>query len=665
MAVFRLATICEPFPGLAHRIDIAMITLFREFTKSWFFKGLMVLLVASFAIFGLRDVFGKMGGDNVVTAGDRSLSANDFKTQFEQYKQRFSEQNQGQTISNEQFVESGQHVQMLNELADQTAFSAWLDSIGVKPSAKMIVAEIAKIPAFFNSVTGRFDKDTYRQMLARNQMTEKQLEGSIADEIASQQYLTASVAGFKAPRIYAASQAAMTLQNRDASIFVINEKNITMPAPPTDADITAFYNSRLQQLQMPELRQASVVRFAPDNYVKSIAIDEAGVRKLYDARVKTLATPETRSFVQVTTQSAADASAISAALKAGQTPEDAAKAHKGQVVNYDQKPQTDVPDAKIATAAFGLKTGEISGAVQGTLGYAVIKMGDIKTGSTPSYESVHAELAQEYIKEQAANRVNKDSNTFSDAIRAGKDFDATAKELGLTVVKLEPMTAQGQTNNPQADYSKFTPLVKAIYDLPSAGSASDVEELGQGQYFAVRLDAVKPAGAPPLAQIKGELAQYWMAEKVAGAVQAKADDAVARLKKGEAFAAVAASLNAPVKPLNGLNRAMVQQSGIPQALAGRIFGGQVNENFTEPLNQVNIAVGHIDAIHQADAQQANSMSTAIRSQMTQSVQRDIAVTTRSAARTVVKTQTFPNTAVVALGVTPPDTKTIKTEKKLK
>ena len=642
-----------------------MITLFREFTKSWVFKGLMVLLVASFAIFGLRDVFGKMGGDKVIEAGDRSVSANEFKAKFEQYKQGYSEQNQGQTLSNDEFVESGQHLQMLNELADQTAFAAWLDSIGVKPSAKMIVAEIAKIPAFFNSVTGRFDKDTYRMMLARNQMTEKQLEDEIADQIASQQYFTAAVAGFKAPRIYAASQAAMTLQNRDASIFVVNEKNITMPAAPTDADITAFYNSRLQQLQMPELRQASVVRFDPNDYLKSITIDEAAVRKMYDDRLKTLVTPETRSFVQVTTQSAGDANAISDAIKGGQTPEQAAKAHKGQVITYDQKPQTAVPDAKIAAAAFGLKTGEVSGAIQGELGYAVIKMGNIKTGATPSYESVHTQLAQDYVKEQAANRVNKDSNTFSDAIRAGKDFNATAKELGLTVVKLEPMTAQGQTNNPQVNYSKFAPLVKAIYDLPSAGSASDVEELGEGQYFAVRLDAVKPAGAPPLEQIKGELAQYWTAEKVAGLVQAKADEALARLKKGESLAAVAASLNAPVKPLNGLNRAMVQQSGLPQALAGRIFGGEANENFSVPLNQVNIAVGHIDAIHQADAQQANAMSTAIRGQMTQSIQRDIALTTRNDARTVVKTQLYPNTAVVALGVTPPDPKTIKTEKKLK
>jgi peptidyl-prolyl cis-trans isomerase D len=639
-----------------------MITAFREFTKSWFFKGLMVLLIASFAIFGLRDAFNKTGGNDVVTAGKREISSNDFKSRFEIIKENYPKENKGQTFTNEEYVAAGAHIRLLNQMADETAFAAWLDSIGIKPSDKMIVAEIGKISAFFNSVTGRFDKDTYRQLLARNNIDEKAYQQDISDQIAGQQYLSAAVSGFKAPRIYAAAEAAVTLQNRDASLFVVNQSNITLPAPPTEADLTAFYTARLPQLQMPELRQASVVRFAADNY-KDITVDEAAVRKLYDARLATLAAPETRSFVQVTAQNAGDANAIASALKAGKTPEEAAKAHKGQVITYDLKPKTAVPDAKIGDAAFALKTGDISGAIQGELGYAVIKMGDIKTGSTPSYESVHAQLVQDYLKEEAANRVNKDSNAFSDAIRAGKNFDATAKELGLTVVKLEPMTADGQTNNPRANYSNYTTLVKAIYDLPSAGSASDVEELGEGQYFAVRLDAVKPAGAPPFAQIKNELAQYWMAEKVGAAIQAKASEATTRLNKGEAFAAVAASLNAPVRQFPGLSRATAQQSGLPNPVLGRVFAGKAGETFNAPLNQMNIAIGRIDAVHQADVSSANMMSTAVRAQMTQSVQQDIATTTRTEARTLVKTATYPNTAELALGITPADPKADKKDDK--
>ena len=63
-----------------------MISLFRDFTKSWIFTALMALLIASFAVFGLRDVFGSAGLNSVVTAGDRKVTSQQFKTQFDNYK---------------------------------------------------------------------------------------------------------------------------------------------------------------------------------------------------------------------------------------------------------------------------------------------------------------------------------------------------------------------------------------------------------------------------------------------------------------------------------------------------------------------------------------------------------------------------------------------------
>ncbi|MGA9659940.1 MAG: SurA N-terminal domain-containing protein [Asticcacaulis sp.] len=636
-----------------------MLTVFRNFTKSWVFKIIMGLLIASFAVFGLSDVFNKMGADNVVTAGDRKITAADFKSRYDTFKKNYPEQNQGQTFTNEEFVAAGQHVRMLNELADQTAFSAWLDSLGVRPSAKMIVADIAKIPAFFNSVTGRFDKDTYTQLLRQNNLTETSFEESISDEIAAQQFLSSIAAGFKAPRIYAAAEAATAMQNRDASFFVISDRNITMPSPPTDADLKTFYQSRLTQLQMPEIRTASIVQFSPQAYMQDIKVDEDALQKMYKDRLAMLATPETRSFTVITAQNAKDATAISEALKGGQTPQDAAKAHNGQVITYDSKPQSEVTDAKIASAAFAMKSGDTSGAVQGSLGYAVIKMGDIKIGSTPSFDSVRAQLADEYVKEQAANRVNKDSNAFSDAMRAGDDFAATAAKLGLKVHQLDPMTAQGKTSNPQADYSKFATLVKDIFDLSSVGSASDVEEMGEGQYFAVRLDAIKPAGAPPLDEIKGELAQYWMADKVSTAITAKAEEVMARLNKGESFSAVAASLGAKIETRKGMNRATVQQANLPEALVGRIFVAKAGDHFSVPLNQFNVAIGQLDAVQQADIKAANSMASVVRTQISQEIAKDLALTARSQARTQIKTTINPRVAEVTLGITPADPKDAK------
>ena len=158
-----------------------------------------------------------------------------------------------------------------------------------------------------------------------------------------------------------------------------------------------------------------------------------------------------------------------------------------------------------------------------------------------------------------------------------------------------------------------------------------------------------------------------MMEKMSEAVQKKAEEAKARLDKGEDFAKVAASYNAPVQTLNGLDRAKARQSNIPDALASRIFAGQAGDSFQTAADKSGLvyALGRIDAIHQADASAANTMAANARLQMGQLISRDVASVTETAARDLVKTRTYPATAAQALGVTPPTAKADKTDKKAK
>jgi peptidyl-prolyl cis-trans isomerase D len=632
-----------------------MISLLRDFTKSWIFTALMGLLIASFAVFGLRDVFGSAAGNDVIVAGDRHVTADEFKQQFDNYKTQQAQQNNGQTISNDDFVNSGAYLQMLDAIAGQTAFSAWLDKLGVKATPNMIAKQLANYQAFFNPVTGRFDKDTYRSVLAQHQLNQIEFEKSIADDLAVQQYSQAALNGVKAPRILAALEAANELQSRDARIFTLSPNNVAHPAPPSDAQLQAYYNDRKAQLQLPELRTASIIRFSAADYEKSIQVSDTDLKALYDKELPTLKTPETRSFTEISAPDAAAANAIAADLKAGKAPADTARAHKGNVITYADKAQSDIPDAKIAAAAFALKQGETSGAVQGDLGYAVLRIDSVKGGDTPSFEQARAKLADDYRKNKAADTVNDLVHKFQDAHDAGDDFAATAAKLGLKINTLPPMTSEGKTANPQVDYSQYPDVVKAIFDLGAVGSTSDVQRLSDGEYFALKLDADKPAGPPPLAEIKPQLTQYYMTEKMAEAVQAKADEAKARLDKGEDFAKVAADYKSPVQNLTSLDRVKARQSNIPASLANSIFSGQTGDRFEAVGDKSGMVyvVGRIDAIHQADVTAANTMAASARPQMGQLLGRDIASITETAARNLVKTRTYPAAAAKALGVTPP------------
>ncbi len=639
-----------------------MISFLRNFTKSWIFQGVLVLLMASFAVYGLRDVFGSHPTNTVIAAGDRNFSDQDFKRDFDNYKRNYAEQNQGQSFTPDDFVNAGQHLAMIDQLAQETGFNAWLDSIGIKPSVTLISEQLRKTPAFVDPITGHFDKSTYIRMLGQNGLDPKTFEQELSDQIATAQYGDAALAGIKAPRIAAVVDAAFATQTRDASLFLLSPDTVTKPAPPTDADLMAFYKDHTKDMVIPETRTAVLVKFDPAEIASTIPADEEALKKAYAAQQSTLGTPEQRSFVEVTAPDAASANAIAAGLKAGQSPDAVAKAHGGKVVSYTAKAQADIPDTKIAAAAFAMKPGDVSGAVAGDLGTGVIKLTDVKAGAVLSYENARPKLLQAYQAGKAADKINQIVNDFQKAHDAGEPFDTTVQKMGLKVQPLQPMTADGHTGT-QQDYTHFPNLVKAVYDL-QVGQGSDVQEQGGGVYYALKLLADKPAGPPPFEQIKPQLGQAWVVEKVSTAVTAEADQAMTKLNAGESLEKVAAELHVVVQPVTGVDRSDTAKKLNP-AIVGHLFSIKQGETFQAAGDRVHIAIGRLDAVHQATPQAVNTTAATLRPQFSQSFAQDLGGITRKSARTAVKTKTYPDVAVRAIGVTPADASSASASSKAK
>ncbi len=629
-----------------------MISILRNFTKSWVFQGVLVLLIASFAIYGLRDVFGSHPTNSVITAGSRSYSDIDFKRAFESEKRQYAQQNPGQTFSPDDFVAAGQHLVMVDQLASQLALPAWLETIGVTPSKTLIAREVRKTPAFTDPVTGQFDKATYMKVLGDNNLDVQTFEQGFADQIVTAQYGDAALAGLKAPRIAAAAEAAFTTQTRDASFFILSPDTVAKPGVPTDADLLAFYKAKSKALVIPELRQAALVKFDPAEIAATIPADEDALKKMYTAQQATLGTPEQRSFVEITAPNATAAQAIATALKAGKTPDAVAAANGGKVITYASKSQADVPDAKIAAAAFAMQAGTVSGPVTGDFGIGVIKLTDVKPSAIPSYDAARPKLLTAYQQAKAADKINQIVNDFQKAHDAGEPFDTTVQKMGLKVVLLPPMTAEGHTGNQQVDYARFPNVVKAIYDL-QVNQSSDVEEMGSGQYYALKLVSDKPAGPPPFDQIKPQLAQAWTVDKVSTAVAAQADQAMTRLNAGEKLEKVAADLHAPVQPVTGVDRNDTAKKLNP-AMVSHLFMAKPGETFQAAADRVHVAIGRLDTIHQADPSAANTAAAAMRPQFSNSFGQDLGTITRQVARAAVNTKTYPEVAVRAIGVTPAD-----------
>jgi peptidyl-prolyl cis-trans isomerase D len=184
-----------------------MMAAFRAFYKSPAAVALMGLLVISFAIWGVKDAFHTRISDDVIRAGSRRISTADFKNRFDQALQQLQKQT-GQTITPQQVADQGAVQQLLQDLAGSEAVQEAIRQTGVQPSDQLVIQELRKIPAFFNPVTGRFDQQTYQTLLNQNGLTAPMFEQQLRDQIATMQFTSGMMAGWRAPLTYAAMFAA-------------------------------------------------------------------------------------------------------------------------------------------------------------------------------------------------------------------------------------------------------------------------------------------------------------------------------------------------------------------------------------------------------------------------------------------------------------------------
>jgi len=627
-----------------------MISAFRAFAKSWVAVLLIGLLIISFAIFGIGDIFTSMGADTVVKAGSREIGSAEFRREFDTYKEQ-AEQRVGQPISIDLAVERGLDRQVLEGLAARESFAELLHRIGVRVSDNQIAEQIKQIPAFFDRVSGKFDQNLYAGALAERQLTPESFERYMRDDMGQQQVMAAMAAGLRAPRSYAALGAAYGLETRDASYFMVTPQMVPEPARPTDAQLTAFMKENAAQLTRPEFRQLTVVRFSSQAVAPSVQIDPAEVQKRYDFQKDSLSRPETRTIVQIPVRDAATAARVAQALSGGGDVAAAAKVAGAEPVVYADKPRTAIVDRKVAAAAFSLPEGAVSPPIQGDLGLAVVKVMKVTAGTTVSFAEARPAIEAQLRADAAAEKVYEQTQAYEDAHAAGASLAEAAAKASAQTLLAGPVTATGQNMSGQAS-GVPEPILKIAFDLP-AGGESEIEEAGKGEYFAVRVEKVVPATLPPLAEVRPALERAYMMRELVKAMQAKAQALAARVTKGEQLAAVAASTGATVTTAAGVSRARAEQfAPLGRDFLIKLFTTKPGQAFTAQSAQFGFAVGKLDTVRPARAEQVAGFVEGQRQQLTMDLFRQVGGSAEAYARSQVKSKTDLDRARMALGVDP-------------
>ncbi len=626
-----------------------MLTFFRKFARSWVSAIIIGLLVISFGVWGLNDVFTGGGSDNVAKVAGKSVTQQEYRAEFDRLLKRAKSEAKRE-VTTEEARKEGLDNAVLERMVGDRAFAALTNSLGLVVGKSVVQAEIAKIPGFQDPTTQRFSQDVYMQALNENGYTPATFESSVRGDLSRQALTLAASSGLRAPRVFASQTLAYGTERRVVTVVPVPANLAGAPRQPTDAQIATFYEENKAALTRPETRGLTLATVSLADFKAKAVVDEAQARQIFANNKARLSTPAKRSIVQISAPDKAKADQAAARLRAGESPSAIATVLglTAPIVLTDVGP-TGIPDENVSKAAFAAANGAVQVVAAKLQPFAAIKI----TGATAAVEAVYENSAAEIrvqLKSAAAGELMTDATeAFDAAITDGATLEAAAAKAGFKVVKITEMLADGRstaTGQPVAELAESPGILRDAF----AGAKNDVSDLASlpgDTYMSVRIDTITPAAAPPIATIKAELINEWLRRDVGTRLKVRADEIFAEAKR-TTLEAAAAKFKLPVLR----QAAPLQRTQGGQALSTAVFAAKKGEIIVAPTaNGVEYAIVRIEDVLRDDDATVPERLTQAETAVRASVQRDLIASIERVARDRAKTQVFPAMMGRALGDT--------------
>ena len=539
-----------------------MLSAMRHFSKSWVVKGLLVLLVVSFAIWGIGDMFrGNPAQREVATVGDKVITVQELELLFQRSlpdaRRRF-----GPELTAAQARQMGVLDQTLNLMVEQAAFDQEAERLGLKVGQDIVLANLAAIPQFRNK-DGSFNTAMFKQALRKNGLTEKYLLDSEKKDIARRLLLSAVSSGVRVPKtvidnIYQARGAKRILE-----IVSIRNDSVKKISKPSKEDLQAYYENHKSSFIAPEYRGITVARLSSGDAVKEVVLTKEDLRKAYDANTSAYVLPQRRDLVQVVLQNKAKAQVLFEAAKAKKSLSKAAK-KKGMTPIVMKKIDDKTVLPELYTTVFGLNVGDIAPPVKSSLGWHVIQLQKVYEGGLQPFETVEKTIRETLQQERVGDLVARNVNQLDDSIAGGTPLEEIADSLKLRLMRYPSVTSEGfgADGKEVQNIPVKKEVLLAVY-AQEVGETSQVIDDGEENYLVVRTDTIEPSHTRSFDDVKKRVAKAWREEKLAQVASKEAEKIAEEMRNGKKATSYASlpgvnvRLSKPISLLGDMDKDLV------------------------------------------------------------------------------------------------------------
>jgi len=511
-----------------------MLTSLRKQTGSIVVKGLLFLLILSFAAWGIQDWLSPaISSTSVAKVGEREISVYAFRAQVNREVDRLRTMF-GNQFDLEQAQQMGVVDAILNNEINRTLLIAGGDELGVTISDALVRNNIHSRNDFMG-LTGRFDRNQFERFLQNTGMPEAAFIADTRDDLANVQFVGSLQAGVRAPKTMAELVYRHRNELRVVEFVDIFDTDVGAISDPEEAALADFHKNNAARYTAPEYRKLTLVRLEAADMASEVAVSEDALTEAYEARLDEFTTLEKRIVQQMILQDEETAGKASKQLSEGRDFATVAKEIADQdetAIDLGEVTESDLlPD--LIPHVFGAGATGVTEAVQSPLGWHIFNIIAITPGGTQSLDDVRESLQHTIAREKALDSIFDLSNQLEDELGGGATLEEAASRLNLKVAPVEAVDRQGRT--PDGSPATGIPTVPAFLESAFAteeGSESPLTESGSEGFFVLRVDGVMAPRLKELSEVRAAVIDDWKEDQRADAAKIRAEAIVARLNAG-------------------------------------------------------------------------------------------------------------------------------------
>ena len=562
-----------------------MFDLLRRAAHTWVAKLLMLLLVASFGIWGVsRSLISGGTSTTVVSVGDQHVDVNEFRLAYQRQVANLSQQF-GMRLTPEQARAFGVEQQVLAQLVAGASLDQLAEDMNLGLSQDRLAQLIGDDPAF-KAVNGQFDRTLFTSRLRNAGIREDDYIKERSKVAVRSQIVDAVSNGFTAPKTLVDALKLYRQESRGIDYLLLTNANIEPIKAPAEDVLAKWFEGAKARFRAPEYRKIAFLKLQPEDIADAASVTDDQIREDFEKRKESFRTPEARTIEQLTFQNKDLANAALAALKTGTT-FDQLVTDQGKTaadVFLGEFSKDKVPDQAIADAAFAVsKDGGTTPVVDGTFGPVIVRVSNIKPESVKTLDEVKEEIRKQLAISNASQELINVHDQIEDLRGSGSTLEQIAEQLKLKAIVIDAVDATGidRDGNEVKDIPAKQQVLGAAFKTEAGADAPSLS-IGTDGYLWFDVRDITPERDRPLSEVKDKAIADWTAEQQKLELAKKAEELKQQAQKGTSLADIAAPLGITVESKSGITR------GTDDAVLGR---AGVIAAFSGPIDTIASAVG--------------------------------------------------------------------------